>query len=53
MLAAASGGTAGGAVYQLNLVLDGKILARALLDPQRELIRQLGGNVQNALGARV
>ncbi|NUR03061.1 MAG: phage tail tape measure protein [Streptomyces sp.] len=52
MLSGASGGAAG-AVYQVNLNVDGRTLARVLLDPQRELIRQLGGDVQTVMGARI
>lgn len=51
ILSGASGGSAG-PVYQVNLNVDGRTLARVMLDPQRELIRDLGGNVQQALGAR-
>lgn len=39
-------------VIQQTIVLDGKVLARQMLDPQRELVRQLGGNVQVAYGVR-
>jgi len=37
---------------QVNVVLDGKVLARAMVDPLRGEIRDKGGNVQNALGVR-
>lgn len=52
MLAAAGGSGAPGGVLQVNLNVDGRTLARVMLDPQRELIRELGGNVQAVLGRR-
>ncbi|MFF4356908.1 phage tail tape measure protein [Streptomyces sp. NPDC001604] len=48
---AASAGGGGGRVVQVNLVLDGKTVARALIDPLRGEIRHInGGDVQGALG---
>lgn len=49
------GGYAGGqaAVLQVNLVVDGKTLATAIVEPQRELVRtRAGGNVQKMYGQR-
>jgi trimeric autotransporter adhesin len=47
-------GASGGAVPPINITveLDGAVIARKLLDPQRELVRQLGGDVQNVYGRR-
>lgn len=49
-----SGGAGGGGRFIVEnvIALDGKILARQLLDPQRELVRDLGGDVQNVYGRR-
>ncbi|WP_326597746.1 phage tail tape measure protein [Streptomyces sp. NBC_01803] len=41
----------GGGIYQINLNVDGRTLARLLIDPMRGEIRHIsGGNVQAALG---
>lgn len=48
----AGGGGGRGGVYQVNLNLDGRTVARVLIDPFREEIRDLGGDVQYALGRR-
>lgn len=47
-------GTGGGRPVLLEnvIMLDGHLLARQLLDPQRELVRQLGGDVQAVYGRR-
>jgi hypothetical protein len=45
-------GGGGGQMMQVNVVVDGKVLARALFDPMRGEIRDRGGNVQSALGQR-
>lgn len=42
----------GGGVIQANIILDGRVAARALIDPLRGEIRDKGGNVQNVLGQR-
>lgn len=45
------GQASGGQPLQINLVLDGHILAMAMVDPQRHLVRtQFGGSVQSAYG---
>jgi hypothetical protein len=45
------GGGGGGQVIQVNLVLDGKVVARQLIDPMAYVIRSInGGDVQGALG---
>lgn len=45
------GGHSGGQPLQVNLVLDGAVLATAMVDPQRHLVRtQFGGSVQAAYG---
>jgi TP901 family phage tail tape measure protein len=49
MLGGAGGG---GRPIHLTLELGGRPLARVLIDPLREEIRQLGGDVQAALGRR-
>lgn len=49
---AAGGGGGGGVPQQINLVVDGKTLARVLIDPVRGVIRDGGGNVQDFLGQR-
>jgi TP901 family phage tail tape measure protein len=49
------GGAGGGGrpiVIPITLELDGQVVARLMLDPQRELVRQLGGDVQQAYGRR-
>lgn len=46
------GGGGGGGLVQVNLVVDGRILAKAMYDPLRHEIRDNGGNVQDALGQR-
>lgn len=44
-------GSGSSSMMSVNLVLDGSVLARALIDPQRNLIRQsYQGNVQTAMG---
>lgn len=40
---------AGGPIV-VELVLDGRVLARQLVDPMRSVVRSLGGNVQTAYG---
>jgi hypothetical protein len=48
---AMAGGGGGGGVIQVNLILDGKVAARALIDPLKgEVNRISGGSVQKALG---
>lgn len=48
-MAGQGGGGMGAMVVQL--VMDGRILAERLIDPQREIVdRRFGGNVQNAYG---
>ena len=42
----------GGQLQQINLVVDGRVLARVVYDPLRNEIRDRGGNVQSALGVR-
>lgn len=50
-MAAGGGGGLPGGVLTVNLVVDGRVLAQTMMDPQRELIgNQFGGNVQSALG---
>lgn len=45
------GGGGGGQVIQVNLVLDGKVVARQLIDPMAYVIRSInGGDVQGVLG---
>jgi hypothetical protein len=49
----AGGGGGGGArpiIVHQTITLDGKVVARQILDPLREEIHHLGGNVQSALG---
>lgn len=49
MAAAADGG--GGGPITINLVVDGKVLAQAMMDPQREIVRtEYGGSAQQAWG---
>jgi hypothetical protein len=46
------GGGGDGSTMHVNFMLDGKVLAAALVDPQRKIVRQLyGGSVQAAYGA--
>lgn len=52
MLAGASGGSGGQFVIENVITLDGHVLARQMLDPQRELVRNLGGDVQKVYGRR-
>lgn len=47
-----TGGGGGGGPMQINVMIDGRVAARALIDPLRGEIRDKGGNVQNALGQR-
>lgn len=48
---ASAGGGGGGGPITVNLVVDGAVLARAMFDPQRDIIRgEFGGDVQAALG---
>lgn len=48
-MAGGSGG--GGSALQVNLVLDGHVIAGALVDPQRKFVQQnFGGSVQAAYG---
>ncbi|MFG3510253.1 hypothetical protein ACGF5F_32675 [Streptomyces sp. NPDC047821] len=50
-IAAGFAAGAGGGVIQVNLVLDGRVVARQLIDPFRaEIWDRAGGNVQKALG---
>lgn len=50
-IAAGFAAGAGGGVIQVNLVLDGRVIARQLIDPFRaEIWDRAGGNVQKALG---
>jgi multidrug resistance efflux pump len=46
------GGGGSGVPIQVNLVLDGRIVAKALIDPMRGEIADKGGNVQSVLGRR-
>ncbi|WP_327132017.1 hypothetical protein OG311_13585 [Streptomyces sp. NBC_01343] len=45
-----SGGSGGGRLMVVQLVLDKKIIGSAMIDPLRGTIRSLGGNVQAVLG---
>lgn len=48
-MAAAAGG--GGGPITVNLVVDGRVLAQAMMDPQREIVRtEYGGSAQQAWG---
>jgi hypothetical protein len=51
---AGSGGGGGGMarpiIVHQTITLDGKVVARQILDPLRQEIHHLGGNVQSALG---
>ena len=51
-LARGMGGGGGGSDRPVYLVVDGKVIARAMFDPFREEIRDRGGNVQASLGQR-
>lgn len=44
-------GAGGGGMVQVNLVVDGRTLATAMIDPFRKVIKNKGGNVQKALGS--
>lgn len=50
-MAGAGGGGGGGGPITVNLVVDGRVLAQAMMDPQRDIIRgEFGGDVQAAWG---
>jgi hypothetical protein len=50
-MAANAGGGGPGGMITVNLVVDGRVLAQAMMDPQRDIIRgEFGGDVQQALG---
>lgn len=49
--AEAAGGAGGGGMITVNLVVDGRVLAQAMMDPQREIVQsQFGGSAQQAWG---
>lgn len=52
MLGGGAGGGGGPQVIEVPLYLDGREIARAIIDPLRTEIRGLGGNVQSAIGQR-
>jgi hypothetical protein len=46
---AASGGSGGGPIV-VQVMLDGRQVARAMVDPLQAEVSRLGGNVQQVLG---